>query len=52
MYITSMMWEVACADGQLHEFEESMIWRVSRLLGVFDRSDFAARVLRGGANPP
>ena len=32
--IVDMMWEIAFADGVLHEFEESIILRVADLLGV------------------
>jgi uncharacterized tellurite resistance protein B-like protein len=32
--IVEMMWELVFADGQLHEFEDNLIWRVAELLGV------------------
>lgn len=32
--IVAMMWEVAGADGALHEFEENLITRAAQLLGV------------------
>lgn len=28
------LWEAACADGRLHEFEEDLLWRVAAPLGV------------------
>ena len=34
--LVAMMWDVARADGTVHEFEESLIWRVAQLLGVAD----------------
>jgi uncharacterized tellurite resistance protein B-like protein len=33
-----LMWEVVYADGELHELEDNVIWRVAELLGV-DRHD-------------
>jgi uncharacterized tellurite resistance protein B-like protein len=38
-----MMWTVAYADGELEEFEENVIWRVSELLGVPSRDRIALR---------
>ena len=32
--LIAMMWEMAYADGELHEFEENLIFRVAGLLGV------------------
>ena len=31
------LWEVTFADGQVHELEDNVIWRVSDLLGVSTR---------------
>lgn len=47
--IIDMMWDVAFADGVVHEFEENVIWRVAELLGVSARERIAARrrVARG-----
>jgi len=33
-----LMWEVVYADGEVHELEDNIIWRVAELLGV-DRHD-------------
>jgi hypothetical protein len=38
-----MMWTIAYADGELQEFEENIIWRVSELLGVPARDRIALR---------
>ncbi|MCW2285178.1 putative tellurite resistance protein B-like protein [Rhodoblastus acidophilus] len=38
-----MMWTVAYADGELAEFEENVIWRVSELLAVPSRDRIALR---------
>ena len=32
--IIEMMWDIAFADGVLHEFEDNMVWRVAEILGV------------------
>jgi uncharacterized tellurite resistance protein B-like protein len=33
-----LMWEIAYADGELHELEDNTLWRIAELLGV-DRRD-------------
>jgi uncharacterized tellurite resistance protein B-like protein len=40
--LVDMMWEMAYADGELHEFEENLIARVAALLGV-PQTDARAR---------
>jgi uncharacterized tellurite resistance protein B-like protein len=32
-----MLWDMAYADGTIHEFEENVVWRVAELLGVSSR---------------
>ena len=32
-----MLWEVTFADGEVHELEDNLIWRVADLLGVSTR---------------
>ena len=32
--VIAMMWEVAYADGAVHEFEDNLIWRAAELLAV------------------
>lgn len=32
--IVELLWQMAYADGQTHEFEDNLVWRVSELLGV------------------
>ncbi|MCB1486658.1 MAG: TerB family tellurite resistance protein [Bauldia sp.] len=32
--IVGMMWELAFADGNVHEFEDNLVWRAAELLGV------------------
>lgn len=35
--IIEMMWEMVFADGEVHEFEDNLVWRVAELLGVSTR---------------
>ena len=35
--IIAMMWDLVYRDGQLHEFEDNVIWRVADLLGISNR---------------
>lgn len=35
--VVEMMWDIAYADGAIHEFEENTVWRVAELLGVSTR---------------
>src|SRR5436853_7102041 len=44
--IVEMMWELVYADGQVTEFEDSVVWRAADLLGVSsrDRIDLKHRV--------
>jgi uncharacterized tellurite resistance protein B-like protein len=32
--IIEMMWKLVYADGNVHEFEDNVVWRVAELLGV------------------
>jgi uncharacterized tellurite resistance protein B-like protein len=41
--IIGMLWEMAYADGTIHEFEENIIWRVAELLGVSTRDRVGLR---------
>lgn len=41
--IIEMLWEVAYADGQLHDYESSLVRRISGLLYVPDQDSGAAR---------
>lgn len=45
--VVAMMWDMARADGEIHEFEESVIWRVADKLGVRDREAFVREANRG-----
>jgi uncharacterized tellurite resistance protein B-like protein len=50
--VVAMLWEMANADGDLHEFEENVVWRVAELLGVSSRQRVSLRhAARRGASP-
>lgn len=33
-----LMWEIVLADGEVHELEDNLVWRVAELLGVNTRT--------------
>lgn len=35
--IIRLMWQIAIADGEIHEFESNLIWRTAELIGVSAR---------------
>ncbi|HOV05306.1 MAG TPA: TerB family tellurite resistance protein [Kaistiaceae bacterium] len=35
--VVEMLWQIVYADGEVHEFEDNMVWRVAELLGVSSR---------------
>jgi len=41
--IVEMLWEVAMADGVVHEFEAHLVWRAAELLGVSTRDRVTLR---------
>lgn len=41
--IIEMMWELVFADGEIHEFEDNLVWRVAELLGVSRRDRIRMR---------
>jgi uncharacterized tellurite resistance protein B-like protein len=41
--IIEMMWEIAFADGHVHELEENIVWRVAELLGISNRDRVTLR---------
>jgi uncharacterized tellurite resistance protein B-like protein len=43
--IIEMLWEIAMADGVLHEFESNLVWRAAELLGVSTRDRVRLRKL-------
>ncbi|MBU1174798.1 MAG: TerB family tellurite resistance protein [Alphaproteobacteria bacterium] len=48
--IIRLMWQVVYADGQNHELEDNMVWRVAELIGISTRQRTVLRKqIRGGA---
>jgi uncharacterized tellurite resistance protein B-like protein len=41
--VIAMLWDMAYADGSIHEFEENVVWRVAELLGVSARDRMMMR---------
>jgi uncharacterized tellurite resistance protein B-like protein len=41
--IVEMLWEIALADGVVHEFEANLVWRAAELLGVSTRDRVTLR---------
>ena len=41
--IVEMLWRMAWADGEVHPFEDNLIWRVSELLGISSRDRVLAK---------
>ena len=33
-HIIDMLWQITVADGHIHEFEDSLVWRIADMLGV------------------
>lgn len=49
--LLSMAWSVAGADGEVHEFEEALVWRLGKLLGLDDAAIASARNASDAAAP-
>ncbi len=41
--VMEMLWEVACADGKIHDYEANLMRRIGGLIYVSDRDNGAAR---------
>ena len=41
--LLAMAWSVAGADGEVHEFEEALVWRLGALLGLDETAIAGAR---------
>jgi uncharacterized tellurite resistance protein B-like protein len=48
--VVEALWDMAYADGEVHELEENIVWRVAELLGVSarDRVELRRRAEREG----
>lgn len=38
-----LLWEIVFADGDVHELEDNIVWRISELLGVSSRDRMLAK---------
>ena len=45
--LLTLAYRLAAVDGQIHEFEDDLIWRVGRLLGMPDHAIAATRTGAG-----
>jgi uncharacterized tellurite resistance protein B-like protein len=43
LQIIEMMWEIAYADGEVHGYEDNLIWRTAELMGIPSRERIRAR---------
>ncbi len=46
-----LMWEIVFADGEMHELEENILWRIAELIGV-DRRDRILERQKAQRNAP
>ena len=54
VHVVEQLWEIVYADGQVHEFEDNLVWRVAELLGVASHDRLAMKFAvakRKGMNP-
>ncbi len=47
----ALMWQIVHADGETHELEDNIVWRVAELMGVDRRVRTELRSLAGGRTP-
>jgi uncharacterized tellurite resistance protein B-like protein len=47
-HLIELIWEVVYADGELHELEDNVVWRIAELMGVSsrDRVELRQKVAR------
>lgn len=43
IHFIRMMWDVVYADGEVHELEDNILWRIAELIGVDRRDRIAQR---------
>ena len=41
--VVRMLWEMVLADGEIHEFEDNVVWRIADLLGIGPRDRMLLR---------
>lgn len=44
VHFIEVLWQVVYADGELHELEDNVVWRVAELIGVDSRDRVEARI--------
>lgn len=49
--VVENLWEIVFADGQSHEFEENLVWRIAELLAVSRQDRIAQKQVAAGSNP-
>lgn len=37
LHLLELIWEVVYADGELHELEDNLVWRIADLIGISNR---------------
>lgn len=37
LHLVELIWEVVYADGELHELEDNLVWRIAELIGISNR---------------
>lgn len=48
-HLLALAWSVASADGDMHEFEEALVWRLGKLLGLDEAEITQARIAAGSS---
>lgn len=43
VHFIELLWEVVFADGEVHEMEDNVVWRVAELIGISPRERIEAR---------
>ena len=42
-HFVELLWEMAYADGEVHELEDNLVWRIAELIGVSTRERIAMK---------
>lgn len=38
LHLLELIWEVVYSDGELHELEDNLVWRIAELMGISSRN--------------
>ncbi|MGB8819455.1 MAG: TerB family tellurite resistance protein [Rhizobiaceae bacterium] len=54
LHLLELIWEVVYADGELHELEDNLVWRIAELMGITsrDRVELRQKVSRAAGLAP